>query len=51
MVMKSTVLWDITTDKYYCIQNYRVFGLLSSSNILGTRKHNVSEIGYVAILR
>jgi hypothetical protein len=32
-------------------QNYAVFGLLPSSGILGTRKHDVSEIGSVSVLR
>jgi hypothetical protein len=50
MVMKSTVFWDITPDKYCCIQNYRVFGLLPLSGILGTRKHYVSGTGSVSVL-
>jgi hypothetical protein len=32
-------------------QNYRVFGLCPCSGILETRKHNVSETGYVSVLR
>jgi hypothetical protein len=32
-------------------QNYWVFGLCSSSGILETRKHNVSETGPVSVLR
>jgi hypothetical protein len=32
-------------------QNYWIFGLRSSSGILETRKHNVSETGSVSILR
>jgi hypothetical protein len=32
-------------------QNYWGFGLFPSSGILKTREHNVSEIGYVSILR
>jgi hypothetical protein len=32
-------------------QNYWVFGLLPSSGILGTRKHDVSETGSVSALR
>jgi hypothetical protein len=34
----------------YNTQNYWVFGLFSSSGILGTRKH-VSETGSVSVLR
>jgi hypothetical protein len=33
------------------IQNYWVLGLCPSSDILNTRKHNVSETGSVSILR
>jgi hypothetical protein len=32
----------------YNTQNYWVFGLCPSSGILETRKHNVSETGYVS---
>jgi hypothetical protein len=32
-------------------QNYWVLGLCSSSGILETRKHNVSETGSVSVLR
>jgi hypothetical protein len=32
----------------YHIQNSWVFGLLPSSDILGTRKHDVSETGSVS---
>jgi hypothetical protein len=32
-------------------QNYWIFGLLPSSGILGTRKHDVSETGSVSFLR
>jgi hypothetical protein len=38
----------VTTQR---IQNYWVFGLLPSSGILNTRKHNVLETGAVSILR
>jgi hypothetical protein len=33
------------------IQNYWVFGLCPSCGILETRKYNVSETGYVSVLR
>jgi hypothetical protein len=33
------------------IQDYEVFGLCPSSDILETRKHNVLETGPVAVLR
>jgi hypothetical protein len=32
-------------------QNYWVFGLLPTSGILEHRKHDVSETGYVAVVR
>jgi hypothetical protein len=32
-------------------QNYWVFGLYTSSGILQNRKHDVSEIGSVSVLR
>jgi hypothetical protein len=35
----------------YHTQNYWVFELFSSSGILETRKHNVSETGSVSVLR
>jgi hypothetical protein len=35
----------------YHTQNYWVFGLLPSSDILGTSKHDVSENGSVSVLR
>jgi hypothetical protein len=35
----------------YNIQNYSGSGLCSSPEILKTRKHNVSETGFVSILR
>jgi hypothetical protein len=35
----------------YKTQNYLVFGLCSLSGILETRRHNVSETGYVSVLR
>jgi hypothetical protein len=35
----------------YNTQNYWVFGLCTSSGILDTRKHNVSETGSVSVLR
>jgi hypothetical protein len=35
----------------YNTQNYWVFGLFSSSGILGTRRHDVSETGSVSVLR
>jgi hypothetical protein len=35
----------------YHTQNYWVFGLRPSSGILETRKHNVSETGFVSVLR
>jgi hypothetical protein len=35
----------------FATQNYWVFGLCSSSGILKTRKHNVSETGSVSVLR
>jgi hypothetical protein len=34
----------------YHIQNYGVFGLLPSSSILWTRKHDVSVTGFVSVL-
>jgi hypothetical protein len=44
--------------RFYCIltmvytaRNYWVFGLCPSSGILETRKHDVSEAGYVSFLR
>jgi hypothetical protein len=33
----------------YRTQNYRVFELLPSSGILGTRKQDVSEVGSVSV--
>jgi hypothetical protein len=35
----------------YNTQNYWVFGLFPSSNVLGTRKHDLSETGSVSVLR
>jgi hypothetical protein len=35
----------------YHIQNYWDFGLFTSSGILGTTKHDVSETGSVSFLR
>jgi hypothetical protein len=35
----------------YNTQNYWVFGLCPSTDILETRKHNVSETGSVSVLR
>jgi hypothetical protein len=35
----------------YNTQNYWVFGLFPSSGILETRKHDVSEIGSVSVLK
>jgi hypothetical protein len=35
----------------YNTQNYWVFGLLLSYGILENRKHDVSEIGSVSVLR
>jgi hypothetical protein len=35
----------------YHIQNYWVFGRFTSSGILGNRKDDVSETGYVSVLR
>jgi hypothetical protein len=35
----------------YNTQNYRVFGLLPSPCILENRKHDVSETGFVSVLR
>jgi hypothetical protein len=35
----------------YNTQSYWVFGLRPSSDILETRKHNVSENGSVSLLR
>jgi hypothetical protein len=35
----------------YNIQNYWGFGLVASSSILDIMKHDVSETGYVFILR
>jgi hypothetical protein len=32
-------------------QNYWVFGLFPTSYILKTKKHNVSETGFVSVLR
>jgi hypothetical protein len=45
----------IYTEQYakenFSTQNYWVFGLYPSSNILETRKHNVSETGSISVLR
>jgi hypothetical protein len=35
----------------YITYNYRVLGLRQSSGIVETRKHNVSESGFVSVLR
>jgi hypothetical protein len=35
----------------YNTQDYWVFGLFPSSDILENRKHDVSEIKYVSVLR
>jgi hypothetical protein len=40
-----------TTMPFYFTQNYWVFGLYPSSNILKTREHNISEAGSVSVLR
>jgi hypothetical protein len=38
-------------DLSYNLEKYWVFGLFPSSGILENRKHDVSEIGSVSILR
>jgi hypothetical protein len=39
-----------TRKQVFLTQNYWVFGLFTSSGILGTRKHDVSETGSVSVL-
>jgi hypothetical protein len=47
-----TGLWDIISQKIGLFsQSYWVFGLCPSSGIIKTREHNVSETGFVSVLR
>jgi hypothetical protein len=48
--------WDVYSSRFWRVltmvhntQNYWVFGLCPSSGILETRKHNISETGYVSV--
>jgi hypothetical protein len=49
LLSKSDNLY-LASEKLFYDQNYWVFGLFPSSDILGTRKH-VSETGSVCVLR
>jgi hypothetical protein len=50
LIMDS--LYELSLDQHiYYNQNYWVFGLFSSSDILETRKHDVSETGSVSVFR